>query len=311
MVRIRLFEERVLADYLARKVQGFTHLYIGQEAVATGVCAALRATDYVTSTHRGHGHAIAKGVPMGSIMAELYAKSTGTCGGRGGSMHIADFSVGMLGANGIVGGGFGIAAGAALSSVLRGTDDVAVTFFGDGAINKGTFHEAANFAGLQKLPVIFACENNRYAQYTAIERTTAISDLETRAASYNMPGLRIDGNDVTAVYTVSCNAVQRARGGEGPTLLCFDTYRFQGHVVGDPEAYRTKQEITEHMVRDPITRVREQLLHTGMFSESDAEQITHQALSEVEEAVAFAASSPEPDPSTALDDVFTPDLIAT
>jgi pyruvate dehydrogenase E1 component alpha subunit len=219
MVRIRLFEERVQELFLGRKLPGFVHVYVGEEAVAAGVCSVLHADDYITSTHRGHGHAIAKGVGLDRLMAELYGKATGVCRGRGGSMHVADFSLGMLGANGIVAAGCGIAAGAALSAAYRGSGQVAVSFFGDGGVNKGSFHEALNFAAVRRLPVVYVCENNQYAQYTAIGRTTAVDDLARRADGYGIPGSTVDGNDAVAVHAAAAAAVERARAGEGPTFL--------------------------------------------------------------------------------------------
>jgi pyruvate dehydrogenase E1 component alpha subunit len=305
MVRIRLFEERVLADYLARKVPGFTHSYLGEEAVATGVCAALQRDDYVTSTHRGHGHAIAKGVGLDAMMAELYGKATGVCGGRGGSMHIADFSLGMLGANGIVGGGFGIAAGAALSAVFRGSPQVAVCFFGDGGINKGTFHEALNFAAVRRLPVVYVCENNQFAQYTAVERTTPIQDLSIRAVAFGMPGIRVDGNNVLEVHAASRDAVDRARRGEGPSLIVCETYRFQGHSVGDAEVYRTREEVAARKRLDPIPRYEAWLIEQGVLDETQRAAVWSQVAAEVEESVEYALASPEPDPATATQELFS------
>ncbi len=306
MVRIRLFEERVLADYLARKIPGFTHSYVGEEAVATGVCATLEPKDYITSTHRGHGHAIAKGVGLNALMAELHGKTTGVCHGRGGSMHVADFSLGMLGANGIVGGGFGLAVGAGISIVFRKSGQVAVCFFGDGGINKGTFHEALNLAAVMKLPVVFACENNQYAQYTAMSRTTSVQDLAQRAIAYGIPGTTVDGNDVLAVYDATLTAVDRARAGGGPSLVVLDTYRFYGHSVGDAEAYRTKDEVAERRKFDPIPRFESWLLDHKVIDEAQREQVWEEVKKEVEDSVAFALASPDPDPATALDDLFTP-----
>ncbi len=306
MLRIRLFEERVLADYMARKIPGFTHSYVGEEAAATGVCETLNQDDYITSTHRGHGHAIAKGVGLNPLMAELYGKTTGVCHGRGGSMHVADFSLGMLGANGIVGGGFGLAAGAGISIQFRKSGQVAVCFFGDGGINKGTFHEAMNLAAVMKLPVVFACENNQFAQYTAMSRTTSIKDLSTRAVGYGIPGTTVDGNDVLAVYGAARTAVERARSGEGPSLVVMETYRFYGHSVGDAEAYRTKDEVAERRSFDPIPRFEKVLLEHKVMGDSEREQMREKVKKEVEESVAFALASPDPDPATALDDLFTP-----
>lgn len=304
MIRIRRFEERVIADYLARKIPGFTHSYMGEEAVAVGACAALAPTDLITSTHRGHGHAIAKGVALRPMMAELYGRVDGTCRGRGGSMHIADFSAGMLGANGIVGGGFGLAAGATLAARFKGTPEVCISFFGDGAINKGSFHEALNFSAVQRLPVVFLCENNQYGQYTAVERVTAVSDLRLRAAGYGIPGERVDGNDVLAVLAATTRAVARARAGDGPTLLIADTYRFGGHSVGDPEVYRSKAEVAERRLQDPIDRYVTWLRDRGDIDDDGLASLEARAAAEVEDAAAFAAASPEPDAATALDDLF-------
>ena len=303
MVRIRVFEERVQELFLARKLPGFVHVYIGEEAVATGVCAALEPGDYITSTHRGHGHAIAKGVDLDRLMAELYGKETGVCRGRGGSMHVADFSLGMLGANGIVGGGFGIAAGAALTSTLRGDGRVAACFFGDGGINKGTFHEALNFASVMQLPVVYVCENNQFAQFTARERTTSVKDLSVRAVGYGMPGRTVDGNDVEAVRAAAGEAVDRARCGEGPSLLIMETYRYGGHFVGDMEEYREKAAVEQHRERDPIHRT-EAVLHARGVGAGELAAVWDAARVAVEHSVEFAEQSPYPDSSTALDGLF-------
>src|SRR2546423_7352915 len=270
------------------------------------MCAPLRKDDYITSTHRGHGHAIAKGVGLNPLMAELYGKTTGVCHGRGGSMHVADFSLGMLGANGIVGGGFGLAAGAGISIQFRKSGQVAVCFFGDGGINKGTFHEAMNLAAVMKLPVVFACENNQFAQYTAMSRTTSIKDLSTRAVAYGIPGTTVDGNDVLAVYGSAREAVDRARSGGGPSLVVMETYRFYGHSVGDAEAYRTKEEVAERRGVDPIPRFGKGLLGEEKMTDPERPQLWEEVKKEVEGAVALVAASPDPDPASALDDLFTP-----
>jgi len=305
MVRIRTFESRVEELFLAGNLPGFVHTYLGEEAIAAGVCAALRADDYITSTHRGHGHAIAKGMTMDVLMAELYGKVTGACRGRGGSMHVADFSLGMLGANGIVGGGFGIAAGAAFSARYRGTDQVAVCFFGDGAINKGTFHEALNFAAVHRLPTVFVCENNQYAQFTARERTTSVDDLAVRAIAYGMSGYSVDGNDVGAVHTVATEAVDRARVGGGPTLLNMTTYRFGGHYVGDAEVYRDAGEVESKRAQDPIHRWEEAIDAAGWLDRSLVEPTWEDARGEVAAAEEFADQSEYPDPASAIDAVFS------
>lgn len=305
MVRIRVFENRVAELFKEGKLPGFVHTYVGQEATAAGVCARLRPDDYITSTHRGHGHALAKGMTMERVMAELYGRETGACRGRGGSMHVADFSLGMLGANGIVAGGLGIAAGAGLSARLRGTDQAAVAFFGDGGINKGTFHEALNFAAARRLPTVFVCENNQYAQFTHRNRTTAVEDLSARAAAYGIPGETVDGNDVGAVHQAAGAALERARAGEGPTLLIADTYRFGGHYVGDAEVYRTAEEVEARRAGDPILRWEKLLAGTGALDEAGQERAWERAGEETAAAEAFAEQSPLPEASGALESVFT------
>jgi len=305
MVRIRVFESRVEELFLAGKLPGFVHTYIGQEAIAAGVCAALQPDDYITSTHRGHGHAIAKGMSMGPIMAELYGKETGACRGRGGSMHVADFSVGMLGANGIVAGGLGIAAGAALSARYRESGQVAVGFFGDGGINKGTFHEALNFAAVHRLGVIFVCENNQYAQFTSRLRTTSVENLADRAAAYGIPGITVDGNDPTQTHLRSLEAVERARSGQGPSLLNMETYRFGGHYVGDAEVYRKASEVENRRQTDPIRKWERVLLDNGIITETGRRIIWREAKDETESAARFAENSPDPEGSGALQFVFT------
>ena len=305
MVRIRVFESRVEELFKAGKLPGFVHTYLGQEAIASGVCAVLGRDDYITSTHRGHGHAIAKGIELGPIMAELYGKETGTCRGRGGSMHVADFSIGMLGANGIVGGGLGIAAGAALSARHRGTNQVAVAFFGDGGINKGTFHEALNFAATHRLGVVYVCENNQYAQFTSRLRTTSVDDLSVRAAAYGIPGHTLDGNDAAATYGATLEAVARARAGGGPTLLSMETYRMGGHYVGDAEVYRDAAEVEERRRADPISRWESRLVADGVMCEGQRSEAWDRATAEVTQAIRFAEESPLPVGDSALDAVFT------
>lgn len=243
MKLIRCFEESVKRDYLNKELPGFVHLYIGEEAIAAGVCAALRQDDLIESTHRGHGHCIAKGADIDRMMAEIYGKETGLCHGRGGSMHIADFSVGMLGANGVVGGGYNLAVGAALANRrIFHNDKVSVVFFGDGAANRGTFHEALNAASAWKLPVVFVNEMNHWASTTPYRTTCNLEYISQRAAGYQIPGVTVDGQDVLAVYAAAQEAVDRARRGEGPTLLEARTYRIEGHFVGDPEVYRDHDE---------------------------------------------------------------------
>ena len=308
MVRIRVFESRIEKLFKAGKLPGFVHTYLGEEAIAAGVCTVLRRDDYITSTHRGHGHAIAKGIALGAIMAELHGKVTGTCRGRGGSMHVADFSIGMLGANGIVAGGVGIAAGAALSARYRGTDQVAVAFFGDGGINKGTFHEALNFAAVHRLGVVYVCENNQYAQFTSRLRTTAVEDLSLRAAAYGIPGRTLDGNDAAATYQATLEAVERAREGGGPTLLNMETYRLGGHYVGDAEVYRKASEVEQRRRADPIDRWEQKLVEEALITEELRTEVWDQAREGVSTAVRFAEESPLPEGETALDAVFTGDL---
>ena len=306
MVRIRVFETRVTELFAAGELPGFVHTYLGQEAIAAAVCENLRVDDYITSTHRGHGHTIAKGTGTDRLMAELFGKETGANRGRGGSMHVADFSLGMLGANGIVGGGFGIATGAGLSARLRGSGQVAVCFFGDGGINKGPFHEALNFASVKALPVVFVCENNQYAQFTAISRTSAVQDLAIRATAYAVPGVTVDGNDAGAVYTTVGAAVEAARSGVGPSLLNCVTYRHSGHYVGDAEVYRDDAEVERWKAADPITRLEAALTAAGWLDAAGVESVWAAARAETGAAESFAATSPDPDPATALDYVYTP-----
>ena len=311
MVLIRVFESRVEELFKAGKLPGFVHTYLGEEAIAAGVCSRLGPDDYITSTHRGHGHALAKGMSPAALMAELYGRAEGACRGRGGSMHVADFSLGMLGANGIVGGGFGIAAGAALAARHRGTDRVAVCFFGDGGINKGTFHEALNFASVHRLGVVYVCENNQYAQFTARSRTTSVEDLAVRATAYGMAGATVDGNDVAAVSAAALEAVERARDGEGPTLLNMVTYRLGGHYVGDAEVYRDASEVEEYRGRDPIQRWEETLADRGWLDSESRAAVYQEAAATVRDAEERAEAGPLPDPDSALDDVFTPVPAAT
>ena len=305
MVRIRVFETRVTELFAAGKLPGFVHTYLGQEAIAAAVCQKLRVDDYITSTHRGHGHTIAKGTGTDRLMAELFGKETGANRGRGGSMHVADFSLGMLGANGIVGGGFGIATGAGLSALLRGSGQVAVCFFGDGGINKGTFHEALNFASVKSLPVVFVCENNQYAQFTAISRTAAVEDLAIRATAYAIPGMTVDGNDAGAVHLAAGDAIDTARSGEGPTLLNCVTYRHSGHYVGDAEVYRDADELERWRAADPITRLEAALVEAGWSDPAGIESAWEAARAETAAAESFAEASPEPSPGTALHYVYT------
>ncbi|UFJ43422.1 pyruvate dehydrogenase (acetyl-transferring) E1 component subunit alpha [Brevibacillus humidisoli] len=305
MLLIRRFEEKVNEKFLAGDIPGFVHLYIGEEATAVGVCSALTRADYITSTHRGHGHTIAKGADVKRCMAELYGRKTGYCKGKGGSMHIADFGVGMLGANGVVGGGINLAAGAALAVQLRKAKEVAVCFFGDGASNRGTFHEGLNMAAVWKLPVVFVCENNQWASTTPLHEATAVTDISQRATSYAIPGVMVDGNDVFAVYEAAQQAVERARQGEGPTLLECKTYRIKGHFVGDPEQYRTREEVMAQMEeRDPIKKLLERILADELLTEEQLREIERKVEQDVAEAVRFAEESPFPDPEEAFEDLY-------
>lgn len=306
MVRIRAFETRVEELFLNRKIPGFVHLYIGEEAVASGVMASLRKSDWITSTHRGHGHTLAKGASTDRMMAELYGKKTGYCKGKGGSMHIADFSVGMLGANGVVGGGYNIAVGAGISATMRKTDEVAVCFFGDGASNRGTFHEALNLASVWKLPVLFVNENNQYASTTPTAFATSVTRIADRAKGYGMEGYTVDGNNVVEVYNAAAELIDAARKGKGPALLECMTYRIKGHYVGDPELYRTKEEVRKRFTEnDPITRYADFLKSQKTASDADVEAIKAEAAAEIAAAEKFAEDSPYPEPEEALDDLFS------
>ena len=306
MVRIRLFEEAAGKMMENGKIPGALHLYVGEEAVASGVMVHLRNTDWVTSTHRGHGHLIAKGGEFDRMMAELFGCATGYNKGKGGSMHICNMELGMLGANGIVGGGPPIAMGAGFSNKFRGTDDVSISFFGDGASNEGSVHEAANMAALYKLPVIFVCENNGYGEYTPQRNHQAIVDVADRAAGYGMPGVVVDGMDAIAVYEAAGQAIARARAGEGPTLLECKTYRFYDHVGvrGMGMTYRTDEELEQWMQRDPIQLMEQRLAEQEILSAEEAQAVHDEIAGQVEAAVEFANSSPMPEPSALLEDVY-------
>ena len=304
MVACREFEERLYNLFLTEAMPGTMHQYTGQEAVAVGVCAALQPDDYITSTHRGHGHAIAKGVALPSLMAEMFAKDTGCCRGMGGSMHLADPAVGMLGATGVVAGGIPIATGAALSIQLRGSSQVAVSFFGEGATNEGAFHESLNQAGAWKLPAIYVCENNLYGFSVPLATASAITDVAVRAAGYGFPGVIVDGNDVLAVYAATVTAVERARRGAGPTLIECKTYRQRGHSRFEKSTYRADAEVQHWLQRDPIQRFRTFLCERGLLTDAEADAIRQTILQTLAEAVAFARQSPEPPPEAALHYVF-------
>jgi pyruvate dehydrogenase E1 component alpha subunit len=307
MVRIRLFEEEAGKLMEAGRMPGFLHLYVGQEAVAAGVMATLGQDDVVTSTHRGHGHAVAKGADLRYMYAELFGKQTGYCKGRGGSMHINDLSIGMLGANGIVGGGIPHAVGAALAAVYKGHDFVAVPFFGDGATNIGVFHESANLAAVLQLPVLFVCENNGYAEFTPQDRHMLLKDVADRAASYGMPGEIVDGMDAVAVYLAALRLVARARAGEGPALLEAKTYRYYDHqgVKGLRIPYRTQEEIDSWKERDAITALELRMVNAQVAAPEELEKVWSDTREEIVAAIEFAEQSPDPDPADLLDNVYT------
>ena len=305
MMKIRGFETSVERLFEAGKIPGFVHLYLGEEAIATGVCAALREDDYITSTHRGHGHCIAKGGNPKEMFAEIYGKRTGYCKGKGGSMHIAAVEKGILGANGIVGGGLTIAPGAAFSARYRGTDQVCVCFFGDGASNNATFHEGINLAALWDLPAVFVCENNQYAASVPQKNHQKIVDISARAQAYGIPGVTIDGNDVIAVYETALKAVTRAREGRGPTLIECKTFRHRGHFQGDPDVLRNKDEVRAWITeKDPIEKYRKHLIKHKSFSEEELEAIDQEVQEELNDAIRFAEESPFPRPEETFEDVY-------
>ncbi len=304
MLLIREFELRAINERRSGLIPGFIHSCVGQEATAAGACAALRADDVITSTHRGHGHLIAKGGEPKYMMAELAARSTGYCGGKGGSLHMTDFNLGILGANGIVAGGIPMATGAALAFRMGDQDRIALAFFGDGAVNEGAFHEAANLAGLWKLPIIFFCENNLYGEGTPQAKQAPIADLSARAEGYGFPGLVVDGNDILAVYQATQAAAERARSGRGPTFVEGKTYRFRGHYEGDPMVYRTKEEMESWRQRDPIDTFRSKLLQAELVTEESLREIKSEVQATLDEAVQFAADSPLPELESALEGVY-------
>ena len=305
MTEIRKFEEHVWDVYTRGLMPGLAHLYIGEEAVAVGACTALRDDDYITSTHRGHGHCLAKGAHLDRMMAEIMGKEAGYCRGKGGSMHIADMSVGNLGANGIVGGSFGIATGAGLSAKLRGTDQVAVCFFGDGAANQGILMEAANMAAIWNLPVIYMCENNQYGEHTPYQAVTGVAEIADKAKGFGIEGVRVDGSDVLAVYAAVETAVDKARQGDGPTFIEAITYRFHGHHVGDAATYRTKEELAWWMDnRDPIRILGRDMVKAEIASDKQLEEIASQVEAAVVAAVEFGREAPYPDPEQAFEDLY-------
>jgi pyruvate dehydrogenase E1 component alpha subunit len=304
MVQCRLFEERVYYLFLEGRLPGTVHQAQGQEASAVGVCAALQEGDVITSTHRPHAHAVARGLPIKNLMAELFAKKTGCCHGKGGSMHLGDPSLGMLPAIAIVGGGIPLAAGLALAFQYSKTRNVVACFLGDGASNIGTFHEGINMASIWDLPVVFVCENNKYGASTAIEKVMKIKHVSERAVAYGIPGETVDGNDVETVFGAVSRSVARAREGQGPTLMELETYRFVGHSRSDPGRYRPKEEVTAWKERDPILLYEKTLLRQGVLSQDNIQEIKLTLERELEDAVRFAEESPSPAPEECLTDVF-------
>lgn len=304
MNEIRAFEERAYKLFEENKMRGSVHLCTGEEAIPATVCSNLDDEDYISSTHRGHGHCIAKGARLDMALAELMGKATGYCKGRGGSMHIADLTKGNLGANAIVGGGIPIATGAALAQKMQNKKHVSVAFFGDGASNEGTFHEALNMAAVMKLPVIFVCENNGFGISVPVKQSTSVKDIADRAAAYGIPGVVVDGNDVIAINEAFTKAKERALNGEGPTLIEAKTYRWRGHWTGDPEPYRTREEVNEWKKKDPIPRFEKYILDNDLATQEELDKIKADVLAEMDKATEFAVNSPEPDPAFVLDDVF-------
>jgi pyruvate dehydrogenase E1 component alpha subunit len=302
-LEIRHFEQRVYYLFLEGLIPGTIHLYTGQEAVAVGVCSSLRRDDFIVSTHRPHGHYIAKGGQINKLMAELFGKKTGCCKGKGGSMHVCDFDAGMPPAIAIVGANVPIAVGMALAFKMKGTDQVVACFFGDGAINQGMWHEGVNIAAIWKLPIILVCENNLYAASTHVTKVM-LKNIVERAGAYGIPGQTVDGNDVTAVYGKACKAIERARKGEGPALIECLTYRHGGHSRSDPATYRPKEEVEEWLRRDPISRFKNKLIEKGVLTVERAKEIERNVEAEIEEAVKFAKESPFPEPETGLEDIY-------
>ncbi|WP_371371785.1 thiamine pyrophosphate-dependent dehydrogenase E1 component subunit alpha [Sporomusa aerivorans] len=304
MLTIRAFESKAVELFADNQLPGFVHLYLGEEAVATGVCGSLSDKDFITSTHRGHGHLIAKGGKVDLMMAELFGKATGYCKGKGGSMHIADVELGILGANGIVGAGQPIAAGAAFACKYKKTDAVAVCFFGDGASNRGTFHEALNMASVWKLPLVFICENNMYGISNCQRDHMRVTDVSDRAAAYGIPGMTVDGNDVVAVYEAASEAIERARRGDGPSLVECKTWRWRGHFEGDPGAYKDPAEQEAWLKKDPIPRFAEKLLELKVATAAELDAIREKVQAQIDAAIRFSQESPDPSPEEALTDVY-------
>jgi len=304
MYAIRIFEEKVEVLFAKGELPGFVHLYIGQEACAAGVCANLNSDDYITSTHRGHGHCIAKGGRLDRMMAELFAKKTGYNHGKGGSMHLAATEIGILGANGITAGGVPIAVGAGLSSKMQNLGRVSVAFMGDGSTNQGTFHESVNLAAAFKIPVIFAVENNQFGVGTRFCNISNEPDVAKRAAGYNIPGVIVDGMDVVAVYDAAKKAIEYAKAGNGPTILEMKTWRYRMHFQGEPASYRTQEEEAEWLKKDPLEIAKTKLNAMGLLDDATILEIESNVLKELDEAVEFARNSPDPDPEDALTDLF-------
>jgi pyruvate dehydrogenase E1 component alpha subunit len=301
---IRLFEEKAESLYALGKIHGTMHLSIGQEASAVGSCLALRPDDYILSTHRGHGHCIGKGAEPKLMMAEFFGKEVGYCRGRGGSMHIADVAGGNLGANGIVAGGIPLSTGVGLSIQMQKQDKVCLTFFGDGAANEGAFHESLNLAAVWKLPVVYICENNQYGMSMSVERACAVKQISQRAIAYDIPGITVDGNDLFAIYGAVKQAVERARAGDGPTLIESVTYRWRGHSKSDRQRYRSRDEVKEWMAKDPIARLEQVLLSAEMATDAQLEQVAKAAQQTIEDGVAFAEAAEDPDPASILEGVY-------
>jgi len=303
MLLTRKFEEKVAYFFSMGMVHGTTHLYAGEEAVAAGVCAAMQPEDLMTSTHRGHGHCISKGIDLNRMMAELLGKVTGYCKGKGGSMHIADLERGNLGANGVVGGGQPIAVGAGLTTKMKKIDRIVVCFFGDGSANEGSFHESLNLASVWKLPVLFVCENNQYGMSTSTRQSMNIADISVRAEAYGIPGKKIDGNEAVLVYEETLKARDYVKN-NGPMLLVCETYRHMGHSKSDAGVYRSKEEVAAWKARDPIVLLGQYLVESNVLTEKECEAWDQQATDEIEAAVAFAKESPYPSLDTILDDVY-------
>ena len=308
MERIRRFETRVGDLFADNELPGFVHLYIGSEAVAVGTCLALRDDDYITSTHRGHGHALAKGLNMKPMMAELFGRTTGYCDGKGGSMHIADVDEGMLGANGIVAAGTPIGAGAALAAQIKGNDRVAVSFLGDGATSNGPYHEAMHLAATWDLPQIYVIENNHYGEMTSVEVQHPVSDLVKQADAYGLPGKIVNGQDVEEVLEATQEAVDRARAGNGPTVIEAKTYRYQGHYEGDPQWYKEDENLPDWRTADPIEEYSEQLIDEGVLTETEHESMAEAIEAELDEAVEFARESPLPEPEEAYEGLYAEEI---